>query len=117
MVENYFLPHDFLDTNKSLCPVIFRMKKSKRPVVYSVEKSHSPGAWVPGPSFNKSCSLPKVKHLWCYDDVGTLLHNPGNLEINLTGASDTQDIQEIETQRPLPMDHGIVYKTKTISMI
>ena len=44
---------------KTLCPVIFRMKKSKRPVIYSVEKSHRPGAWVPGPGFNKFCSLPK----------------------------------------------------------
>ena len=43
---------------KSSCPVIFGMKISKRPVIYGVKKSHRPATWVPGPGFNKFCSLP-----------------------------------------------------------
>ena len=57
-VENFFLPRDFLVT-KRFMPRDFPDEKSKRPVIYSVEKSHRPGAWVPGPGFNKFCSLPK----------------------------------------------------------
>ena len=47
---------------KTLCPVIFQMKISKRPMTYGVKKSHCPGAWVPGPRFNKFCSLPNALH-------------------------------------------------------